>query len=102
MTRPSPHNLNQQPLPPHHAPWVRQLPVASWPQVTDWVQSNLVDLAHRGTGRWQPRQVRLDVPPALAGAPRAQYQPLVDWLAQRHLRLLLLGSRRADVRLEVS
>ena len=90
------------PSPPQPAPWVRHLPTGCWPQVIDWVQAIVVDLAHRHTGRWQPSRVRLDVPPALASAPRAHYQPLVDWLGARQVRLLLLGSRRADLRLEVS
>ena len=89
------------PNPPPPPPWVRHLPTRPWPQVIDWVQATVVDLAHRHTGRWQPSRVRLDVPPALAGAPHAQYQPLVNWLAARQVQLLLLGSRRADLRLEV-
>ena len=49
-----------------------------------------------------PARPPLDLPPALAGAARAQYQPLVDWLAARQVQLLLLGSRRDDLQLEVS
>lgn len=93
-----------QPPPPAMPPCATVLrhPAGPWPQITAWVQEQWVDLAHRRTGRAQATQVRIDVPPAMAHTAAQHSGPLLAWLRARHVQVLLLGSRRSDVRLEIS
>lgn len=100
--------MSRQPVPtpiPTHAIQPRATvlhhPAGPWPEITAWVQAQLLDLAHRRTGQRQPTQVRIDVPPAMAQTAARHSAPLLAWLQARQLRVLMLGSRRADVRLEI-
>ncbi len=77
------------------------LPATSWAALTAQVKNHLINLAHSHTGRALPQSVRLDVPPAMAQAPATEYAELLAWLRANGLQVLVFGSRRADVRLEV-
>lgn len=86
---------------PPVTPIVIHLPPLPWPQLGEQVKHQLIDLALRHSGRWQPSQVRLDLPPALSAAHPRDYANLLAWLEQHRLQPLLLASQRSDVRLQV-
>lgn len=82
-------------------PQILYLPMTNWDRVSSHVQTHVINLAHSLTGSGRPIQVRMDVPPELAEAPRAEYVALLDWLEDQHLNALILGSHRKDIRVEI-
>lgn len=79
---------------------VMRIAVRDWPSLTAHVQEVLLDRAH-ASGEPVSR-LRLDVPPPLAGARPEALAALLAWCRAEGIVLVVLGSRRADVRIEVS